>query len=258
MDKLIIVEDEKWEREGLSEFIDWNSMDIRFMGAAASGREGLVLAKATGPDIILSDIRMPVMDGLEFTRQVKRLLPGCLVLLVTGYDDFSYAQDAIRHGVSDYLLKPVQKDQLVEAIRRLQQRLDVARREKESMLLLRSQVRENRDVQLVRQAMEMIHAEFETGIDLNTVSDRLELSANRLGTLFFQQTGTHFSEVLMQCRMERAEALLVHTGETLFEIAGKAGFSSASYFCTAFRKIHGVSPSVFRKRKGEEAHDHEV
>ena len=258
MDKLIIVEDEKWEREGLSEFIDWNSMDIRFMGAAASGREGLVLAKATGPDIILSDIRMPVMDGLEFTRQVKRLLPGCLVLLVTGYDDFSYAQDAIRHGVSDYLLKPVQKDQLVEAIRRMQQALDVARREKDSRLHLRSRVRENRDARLVSQAMEMIHAGYATGIDLNAVSERLGIPANRLGTLFFQQTGTHFSEVLMQCRMEQAKALLAHTGETLFEIAGKAGFSSASYFCTAFRKIHGISPSAFRIRCKEDAHDHEV
>lgn len=118
MDKLIIVEDERWEREGLAEFLDWPAMDIRFMGAAANGLEGIALARSVQPDLLLTDIRMPQMDGLSLARQARRELPACMVLLLTGYDDFSYAQDAIRQGVFDYLLKPVQRDQLGDALTR--------------------------------------------------------------------------------------------------------------------------------------------
>lgn len=116
MYKLLIVEDEKWEREGLIGFVDWSGLGIDIVGAAANGMKGLQLAREYRPDIIITDIKMPIMDGMEFTRSVRQFLPDCRIVIITGYDDFEYAKEAIQLGVYDYLLKPVQKDQLLDVI----------------------------------------------------------------------------------------------------------------------------------------------
>ncbi len=283
MDKLIVVEDERWEREGLATFLDWTSMNIRFMGAAANGREGLTLAQAVQPDILLTDIRMPHMDGLALSAQVRRQFPACRVLLLTGYDDFSYAQDAIRQGVNDYLLKPVQKDQLVAALSRVQAELakdrEKAAREGNVQDRIRAATHRtgiaapnpatgnpdsatigpelhgpDREARLVAQMQALLEAEYAAGIDLNAVADRLGMSANRLGVVFFEQTGMHFTEALTGRRMKQAEALLVQTEESLDAIAAKTGFAGTSYFCTVFKKKHGRSPSAYRMAMRENGH----
>lgn len=119
MYKLLIVEDERWEREGLVEFIDWSELNIEIVGTAINGIQGLHMAKEKLPDIIITDIRMPKMDGLELTAKVKHFLPDCKIILITGYDDFMYAKEAIHMGVSDYLLKPVHKVQLLDALNKV-------------------------------------------------------------------------------------------------------------------------------------------
>jgi two-component system response regulator YesN len=116
--KLLIVEDEVWEREGLTDFLNWSELDIEVVGTAANGIQGIKMAKEHLPDIIMTDIRMPVMDGLKLSEEVKRFLPDCRIIIITGYDDFKYAKDAIHIGVYDYLLKPVQKQQLLNALNR--------------------------------------------------------------------------------------------------------------------------------------------
>lgn len=116
--KLLIVEDEVWEREGLADFFDWSELDIEVVGTAANGIQGIKMAKEYLPDIIMTDIRMPLMDGLKLSEEVKKFLPGCRIIIITGYDDFKYAKDAIHIGVFDYLLKPVQKQQLLNALNR--------------------------------------------------------------------------------------------------------------------------------------------
>lgn len=276
MDKLIVVEDERWEREGLSTFLDWAAMNIRFMGAAANGREGLALAQAVQPDILLTDIRMPHMDGLALSAQVRRLFPACRVLLLTGYDDFSYARDAIRQGVNDYLLKPIQKDQLVAALGRVQAELAKDREKAARADHLQDRIREathrtgtmapspdyieqtqlgpGREARLVEQMQALMEAEYAGEIDLNAVADRLGMSANRLGVVFFEQTGMHFTEALTGHRMQQAEALLVQTEAPLDAIAAKTGFAGTAYFCTVFKKKHGMSPSAYRVAARERGH----
>ena len=280
LDKLIVVEDERWEREGLSTFLDWASMNIRFMGAAANGLEGLTLAQAVEPDIMLTDIRMPHMDGLALSARVKRLFPCCRVLLLTGYDDFSYARDAIRQGVNDYLLKPVRKDQLVAALGRVQAELTKDREKAAQVESLEDRIRSatrqtgakvpdqayieqmqdgpGRETRLVEQMQALLEVEYAAGIDLNTVADRLGMSANRLGALFFEQTGMHFTDALTVRRMKLVEALLLQTEETLDSIASRAGFANTPYFCTVFKKKHGMSPSPSGKRRGSVGMDKRI
>lgn len=110
--RLLIVEDERWEREGLAELWDWSTFGIGEVHTAVDGIDGLEKAAALAPDIIITDIRMPGMDGLEMSRQVREQLPDVRIILLTGYDDFSFARQAIRFGASDYVLKPIEEDEL--------------------------------------------------------------------------------------------------------------------------------------------------
>jgi len=107
MIKVLIADDEKRIRDGLSSTIPWAELGMEVVGTAANGEAALALARETRPQIILTDVRMPRMDGLEFLKQAKAFLPRVKVVIISGYDDFSYAQQAVKLGVSDYLVKPV-------------------------------------------------------------------------------------------------------------------------------------------------------
>ena len=106
MIKVFLVEDEFTIRESIKKTVHWESEGFELVGEAGDGELAYPMILASQPDILLTDIRMPFMDGLELSKLVKKELPEIKILILSGYDDFSYAQDAIRIGVEDYLLKP--------------------------------------------------------------------------------------------------------------------------------------------------------
>lgn len=116
MSRLLIVEDEKWEREGLCEFLDWNSLGIEMAGCACNGAEGLAMAELYRPDIILTDIKMPKMDGIQMSRNIRAILPTARIVILTGYDDFQYAKQTFNFHAFAYLLKPIDKKSLEDVI----------------------------------------------------------------------------------------------------------------------------------------------
>lgn len=162
MYKLLIVEDEKWEREGLVEFLDWSEMDIDIIGAAANGVQGLKLAWEYHSDIIITDIKMPIMDGIEFTRKVKDILPECRIIIITGYDDFEYAKEAIKLGVYEYLLKPVKKEQLVEVLNKTVEAISEGRYRVKYLLGLKRQMAESKYEDRERFLLGLLDGTFNT------------------------------------------------------------------------------------------------
>jgi two-component system, response regulator YesN len=116
MYRLLIVEDEKWEREGLRDFLDWETMSIEVVGCACDGEEGVRLAESHRPDIIIADIKMPRMNGLRMSEIVCAFLPDVKILILSGYDDFQYARRAIGVRACSYILKPVEGRRLEEAL----------------------------------------------------------------------------------------------------------------------------------------------
>lgn len=116
MIRVLIADDEKRIRDGLQATIPWADLGMEVVGTAAHGEAALALARETRPHIILTDVRMPRMDGLEFLKQAKAFLPRVKVVILSGYDDFSYAQQAVKLGVSDYLVKPVGADQITTVL----------------------------------------------------------------------------------------------------------------------------------------------
>ncbi|RKP51566.1 response regulator [Cohnella endophytica] len=119
MVKILIAEDEIRVREGLANFIHELGEPYRLVGTAANGEEALALMETEVPHILVTDIRMPRMDGLALLERVKRDYPSVVAVILSGYADFEYARQAIRFDVSDYLLKPLRKDKLEETLGRL-------------------------------------------------------------------------------------------------------------------------------------------
>lgn len=119
MIKLLIVDDETIIREGMTNIIDWEKMGVRVVGTASNGRDGMAKAIAEKPDIVITDIRMPIIDGIRFSTQLREKFPKVKIIFLTGYSDFEYSRHAIHVGAEDYLLKPVNTQELIELVQRL-------------------------------------------------------------------------------------------------------------------------------------------
>jgi two-component system response regulator YesN len=141
--KLIIADDEAEIREGINRAIPWNENGIEVVGLAINGREALRMIENFEPDILLLDIRMPVMNGLEVLEKLPEQKKLPKVAILSGYDDFSYCQQALRGGVSDYLLKPCRPQEILSVIRRIREQILTAEREASKWEYLQEQFREN-------------------------------------------------------------------------------------------------------------------
>ncbi|WP_159881709.1 response regulator [Paenibacillus puerhi] len=133
MRKVVVVDDEKWIRKGLIQSIPWERFDFKLVGEAGDGHEAYALAMAEKPDLLFLDMRMPGLDGKQLIGMLNRELPGMLTIVVSGYSDFEYTKEAIRHNAYEYLLKPVKKDELYAVLEKaeaeLQRRESALRRE---------------------------------------------------------------------------------------------------------------------------------
>lgn len=141
--RVLLVDDEEDIREGISRKMDWLGLGFSLVGEAANGQDALELAESLRPDVILTDIKMPFMDGLELCRILTDRLPAARFVVFSGFDAFEYAKQAIQMNVVEYILKPINADELSAVLRRLKDQLDRERAERRNVELLRSRYTEN-------------------------------------------------------------------------------------------------------------------
>jgi two-component system response regulator YesN len=142
--KVFFVEDEVVTREGIRDNVDWKASGFEFCGEAADGEMALPLLRTARPDVLITDIKMPFMDGLQLSKIVRERMPWVKIVILSGHDEFEYAQAAINLGVTDYLLKPVTVQKLQNVLQKLNVQLDQERKEQENLKKLQEQVEENR------------------------------------------------------------------------------------------------------------------
>jgi two-component system, response regulator YesN len=142
--KVFFVEDEVVTREGIRDNVDWQANGFEFCGEAPDGEMALPLLRASKPDVLITDIKMPFMDGLQLSKIVREHMPWMKIIILSGHDEFEYAQEAINLGVTDYLLKPVTVEKLHAALQKLAVLLDKEKKEQDNLNKLQRQVEENR------------------------------------------------------------------------------------------------------------------
>ncbi len=251
MYRVVVVEDENTARKGIIMTIDWSALNCVIVGEAANGEEGASVITRLDPDIVVTDVKMPRMDGVEMITVLRR--QGCRArfVILTAYGDFKYAQSALRLGVSDYLLKPLKDGDLEEAVRRICLQMEErAAEEKQdalspSLRLNMDKKPKNRYVEL---AMKYIEEHYREDINISTVADRLEISEGYLSRMFKKETDYTFTGYLTVYRMKVAMQLLQDCRVKVYEVADQVGYSDTAYFSAQFKKTLGISPSDYQDR----------
>ena len=129
--KIFLVEDEFVMREGIKNNVDWKAHGYEFCGEAADGEVAFPMIQKLKPDIVITDIRMPFMDGLELSKLIKKEMPWIEIIILTGFEEFAYAKEAIKIGVAQYLSKPISGDELLQELDLLSDKILEKKRDRE-------------------------------------------------------------------------------------------------------------------------------
>lgn len=128
--KVLLVDDEEEVRNAIEQRINWEELGFEVIGKAQNGVKAMEIAEKLQPDVVITDIKMPYMNGLELARNLKEENPGVRILILTGFDEFEYAKEAVHLEVEEYILKPINANELSECLKRLKNVLDKEREEK--------------------------------------------------------------------------------------------------------------------------------
>lgn len=238
--KVLVADDEKLIARSISRRIEASGRNFKVVAQAGTGLEALELVKEWMPDVVFSDIKMPEMDGIELIARLQEMNPSILCVIVSGYSDFEYTRAAIRNNAVDYLLKPVNAEELAALLTRL-----------EAVLLAREKtVVPNREIsaeQIVQKVMIYLRENYSEQIDFASVAEAHAISAPYLSRLFHEYAGISPSQYLTGYRMEQAKKLLRDSRLTIGEIAARVGYPDPFHFSKVFKNKVGVSPSQFRQ-----------
>lgn len=259
---ILIVDDEPGTRQGLKKMLERWSAGSHLILTADNGRDALLTLANTPVDLMITDIRMPEMSGLQLASRLiesgAKQYPS--VILLSGYAEFEYAQQAIQLGVVDYLLKPVGKDKLITSVEQALQageernKVGIMRKFVDERLLETTTSGDNLS-EPVRVALAYIDEHLGEAIGLREAADYAHLNASYFSVLFKEQLGMTFSEYVARRRLQKAKEMLLTTKLPIADIAERVGYQTAKYFNKVFKEYEGRSPGQYRaEMTGEPEH----
>lgn len=268
MIRLLIADDEKLEREALAELVQRRFEREVALEVAENGRKAADTAVLWGADLILMDIEMPGMSGLDAARAVLAQRPSCRVIFVTAYSLFQYAHEAVHLGACDYLLKPVDPDELEASVRRAMRQIETERK-LEELAAARPQPEQTETEDEAEDAPEegensqtalvMAHVRrylednYMFDLSLDSVGEILHISPAYLSAQFKKYQKMNFLDCLTELRINAAKELLADPFRSSAEVASMVGYEDASYFARAFKKRTGMTPTQYRRQAGRKA-----
>lgn len=244
--KIVIVEDEELVRRGIVLAMDWKSLGCIVVGDAKNGEEGLEVIRRLSPDVVITDIRMPKMDGIEMIRQLKSAGSKVSFVILTAFSDFDYAHSALKLGVIDYLLKPFSDEDLEETLHRVRKSIEKDKQEEKDSLPSPFHFEKGSKNKYVEKAVEYIHSHYKEDISVGETAMDIGISEGHLSRIFKKETGYTFVAYLTDYRIHLAMELLKDCGLKVYEVADRVGYSDITYFSTLFKKIVGVNPSEYQ------------
>ena len=260
MYKVVLVEDSKILRIGMKFTFDWDSLDCEIIGDAGNGQEGLKLIRQTQPDIVITDIRMPGLDGLEMIGQLNTEGNSAVFIIISAYSDFSYAQQAVRYGVADYLVKPFTDAEMINSLKTACTRVEERRQElllsqrletvEKSKLIAFSSYLSGEEGMVKRdyaqRAIQYIKEHYAENIQVHSIANALKVSESHLSKVFKETMHNTIGEYLTQFRIKEACRLLKNPDNRINEVSEQVGYMDQRYFSVTFKRIMGVTPGNFR------------
>lgn len=241
---VLVVEDERWVRVVLREVLKETGLPFQIVQECTNGLEALDWLQVNHADIVLADVKMPVMDGVSFIEQLSWTKNSPPVIFISGYDDFQAARKALRCGVIDYLMKPVEAEELGKTLSRWMLEQEQKRDLDQASDAVVSRGQGQGDV--IERVLELIR-ERPGHVSLAEIAAQVHMNASYLSQYFKQHTGQNFTDYVAILRMEEAKMLVSRTTLRISEIAVRLGYSDIAYFSSTFKKGTGKSPLDYRR-----------
>lgn len=237
--KILLVEDEEIIRKGIKKMIEQVIGGYEVSHEASNGVEALRLLEYIQPDIVVTDIRMEKLCGLELIRKIRLHNENLPIIIISAYADFKYAQEAIANGATAYLIKPIDRIELMQALT------------KASPLPKNSEHLAGEN-QIITRVKSLIKKQLDQDISLRNLAAEVGINHQYLSVLFKNTTGEHFSHYVTRKRIEFAKSLLQSSGMKVYEISQVSGYRSEKHFSNVFKTITGMTPTEYRNTKDKE------
>ena len=245
MYSMVIVDDEYYTCEGMKKIIDWSEYNVQIAGTASDGTEGLELVRRLKPDIVVTDIKMKTMDGLDMISALRKESFRGEIIILSGYRIFEYAQRAIEENVSSYLVKPVNTEKLRKSIEFVIQKLD---KDKPKSTM---SVKAGKSSELIKNVIEYIDAHYAEDIQCERIAAMFFIERTYLSKVFKEYTGITYMEYITTTRINKAKELMLSSSMPISDIIVSVGYKDQGFFRDVFKKHVGMSPQEFRS-KGEQ------
>lgn len=245
--KVVAADDEAYIREALKKLINWGKMNCDLIDVVIDGQELINKIEEEEPDIVITDIQMPEVNGVDVCKYLYKTYPETQIIILTAYSDFSYAKSAIKYSVCDYVLKVSIMDELPDAIEKAignlnQLRKEIEKNEKDPL----------EQLSLIQQIDQYIEQNYKNKLSLDDIAEALHINSSYLSRVYKLKRGRNLFDAILNLRIEAAKDYLINTDMRTYEISELVGVEDASYFSKMFKKITGVSPKEYRKQEKNE------
>ena len=242
--KVMIADDENYMLEAMEHLIDWKKMDCELVYKASNGQMLLEQIKKNPPDIIITDIKMPLVNGIEVAKYVYEHMIPAKVIILSAYAEFQYAQEAIKYDVCGYIIKTSVIEMLPDMIQKAIDKLSApAEIEKES--------EEYFSDDILGRLQKYISEHYMDKLNLTQISQEIHANGSYLSRLYKMKTGQNLFDVINKMKLDKAKEYMSQ-GKRIYEIAQMVGFDDVSYFSRVFRKQEGCSPREYENKLKEE------
>lgn len=240
----VVAEDEERMRHYLVRKVIELDGHFECVGAAADGEEAVDLVESRLPDLLITDIRMPVLGGLELVEHIRRTNPDLRIVIASGFSEFEYARKAIELGVDEYILKPVDLNSLRETLRQVRIRLEASAGQIDAEFGLGERPG---DTELVKAVGVYLRENYRVAYSLERLAETFACKPAYLLRLYRKATGSTPTQDVIQLRIEKAKRLLVgHPQLEVKQVAGAVGYEDPLYFSRLFKRETGFNPTAFK------------
>ncbi len=243
--KIMIVDDEPKIRKGIKMLLD-GQKGFDVVGAYDGAESALMDILEKTPDVIVTDIKMPEYSGLDLIEKIREREKNIYIIIISGYSNFEYAQQAIKYGVYRYLTKPTNPRELIEVLREIERKQEpqLCGSEPPAGMYVNSDVGNL----LVRKAVDYIEIHYAEKIGLKSIAEVLYISPNYLSDLFRRHMKENFSDYLIDFRLKKACIYLKMPEYKVSDVSQMTGFRDAAYFSTVFKKAYNMTPLEFKNK----------
>lgn len=249
MQNVMIVEDDVMYRYAIRSSVEWEREGFQICGEAINGKHALALLNECRPQVVITDIHMPEMNGIDLIVALQKLDPNIYIIVLSSYDDFQFVRQALKYGAKDYFLKhDLEPETITEILHDYKLTLNHHKTEEANHVDFQNIIQLiDTDQEEVSQVIEYIKSHYHEAISLQQLADHVYLSPNYLCNVFKKETGVTIFDYIKLFRIEIAKHLLEATSLRVYEIAEQVGFNNSSYFCRVFKEISGQSVNEYRR-----------